>query len=118
MDSAISKRHSGKNTKTYYQLPRNYFGTRIGITKEEQMKIRELVKPAWRKYMDTCTEYINLHRGTLNEVDHLRARTLINIFSIAWSEIIPVYDEISKMILIERSARPQLDVSCIDWAFK
>ncbi len=68
--------------------------------------------------MDTCTEYVNLHTDTLTEVDHLRARTLIDIFSIVWSEIVLVYDEISRMILAERSARPHLNVSCIDWAFK
>ncbi len=68
--------------------------------------------------MDTCTEYVNLHRGTPNEVDHLRAQTLIDIFTVAWSEIVPVYDEISKMILTEKSAKPDLNASCIDWAFK
>ncbi|MCP3686369.1 MAG: hypothetical protein GY861_27310, partial [bacterium] len=68
--------------------------------------------------MDTCTEYVNLHKGTFNKVDHLRARTLIDIFSVAWAEIVPVYDAITRMILAERSARPHLTVSCIDWAFK
>ncbi|MCP3683650.1 MAG: hypothetical protein GY861_13275 [bacterium] len=90
----------------------------LEVTKDERARIRDLVKPAWRKYMDTCTEYVNLHRGTLNKVDHLRARTLIDIFSVAWTEIVLVYDEISKMILAERSARLHLNVSCIDWVSK
>ncbi len=60
------------------------------------MEIRKSIKPAWRKYMDTCAEYINLHKGTLNEVDQLRAQTLIDIFSVVWAEIVSVFDTISK----------------------
>ncbi len=45
----------------------------LEITKEERTEIQKAIKPAWRVYMDTCTEYVNLHKGTSNEVDLFRA---------------------------------------------
>ncbi|MCP3683110.1 MAG: hypothetical protein GY861_10505, partial [bacterium] len=68
--------------------------------------------------MDTCAEYVNLHKGTSSKVDLLRTRTFIDIFSVAWTEIVSMFDTISNMVLVERSARSHLNVSCIDWAFK
>ncbi len=85
--------------------------------KEEQMKVQNPNKldylDIWRRHMDICTEYVNLQRDTLNEVDHLRARVLIDISSITWSKIIFLYEE---MFLAERRARSHLNISCTDWA--
>ncbi len=30
----------------------------LEVTSEEQKKIRELIKPAWKKYLHACTEYV------------------------------------------------------------
>ncbi len=90
----------------------------LEITKEERTEIRKAIWPIWRKYLDACNEYVKLHKGTSNEVDLFRARTLIDIFSVAWTEIASLFDQISRMILAKKSAKPELDVSCIDWAFK
>ncbi len=45
----------------------------LEITKEEQTEIQKAIKPAWRKYSDTCIEYVNPHKSTSNEVDLFRA---------------------------------------------
>ncbi len=90
----------------------------LEVTSEDRKKIRELIKPAWRKYLQVCSELVKSRMGSPQEITYFRARASVDIFSVAWTELEIVYDEISKMIITQRSSNTQLNASCIDWTFK
>ncbi len=40
----------------------------LEVTSEDRKKIRELVKPAWKKYLRVCTKYVKSQKGSPQEV--------------------------------------------------
>ncbi len=57
----------------------------LEVTSEDQKKIRELVKPAWKKYLHVCTELVKSQKGSPQEISYFQARTSIDIFSVTWT---------------------------------
>ncbi len=45
----------------------------LEVTSEDRKKIRELVKPAWKKYLHVYTEYVKSRKGFPQEVSYFWA---------------------------------------------
>ncbi len=77
-------------------------------------QIKSLISHTWKKYLTACSEYTEFHP----EVSFVRARTLIDIFAIAWPEIIENYDQITHMLKINQLMPQDFSFAISSWAFK
>ncbi|MCP3686117.1 MAG: hypothetical protein GY861_26010, partial [bacterium] len=79
--------------------------------------IKEHTEPARRKFVSACNEYVETHP----KISFSHARTLIDIFKVAWPEIVDLYDHISQAVIIksvqvvEQEEYKNLLIS--DWAY-
>ncbi len=89
----------------------------LKITKETMENIKELIEPARRKFTSACNEYVEKHP----KISFSRARTLIDIFKVAWPEIADLYDQINLKVINESSQVSQLKeyekLYISDWAY-
>ncbi|MCP3682343.1 MAG: hypothetical protein GY861_06595, partial [bacterium] len=80
-------------------IPKSTIGNPVWIREFQQDILKRTQRP-----IHSCPE-ITLAHG-------------LEISVVVWTEIASLFNHISGMILAEKSAKSDLDVSCIDWAFK